>query len=81
MKKIIFILGLLITISFGATLEEAKIAYAKGDYQTALTILEDLALKNDASAQYNLGVMYDFGKGVKQDYFRAEERREKKENK
>ena len=48
MKKTIFILGLLITISFGATFEEAKIAYAKGDYQTSKTILEDLASKGDA---------------------------------
>ena len=31
MKKVILILGLLITISFGATLEEATIAYNKGD--------------------------------------------------
>ena len=87
MKKVILILGLLITISFGATLEEATIAYNKGvsafqknDYKSALTIFEDLASKGDATAQYNLGVMYDFGKGVKQDYFKAKEWYEKAAN-
>ena len=80
MKKTIFILGLLITISFGATFEEAKIAYAKGDYQTSKTILEDLASKGDATAQNYLGFMYDYGEGVKQDYKKAFEWYEKSAN-
>ena len=73
MRRIIASLGIAFTLSFGATLEEATIAYNKGDYQTTKTIFEDLASKGDATAQHNLGVMYDFGKGVKQDYFKAKE--------
>ena len=38
MKKVILILGIVFTLSFGATLEEATIAYNKGDYQTTKTI-------------------------------------------
>ena len=80
MRRIIASLGIAFTLSFGATLEEATIAYNKGDYQTSKTIFEDLASKGDATAQYNLGVMYDFGKGVKQDYFKAKEWYEKAAN-
>ena len=80
MRRIIASLGIAFTLSFGATLEEATIAYNKGDYQTTKTIFEDLASKGDATAQHNLGVMYDFGKGVKQDYFKAKEWYEKAAN-
>ncbi len=39
-------------------------AYDAGDYQTALQEWRPLANEGDADAQYNLGLMYDGGKGV-----------------
>ena len=43
-------------------------AYEKGDYATALREFQSLAEQGVASAQFNLGVMYDKGQGVPQDY-------------
>ena len=47
-------------------------AYRRGDYATALEELLSLAEQGSASAQYRLGVMYDGGFGVAQDYAEAE---------
>ncbi|TKS62645.1 MAG: hypothetical protein EWM73_02274 [Nitrospira sp.] len=46
-------------------------AYTRGDYATALREWRPLAEQGDANAQYNLGVMYDFAKGVPQDFTTA----------
>ena len=73
MKKLIVSLGLILTLSFGATLDEGLKAVNKGDYKTALQIFEELSYKNNAKAKYNLGVMYENGYGVKQDYLKAKE--------
>lgn len=43
----------------------------KGDYQTALKLLQPLAAQGHAKAQNSLGWMYSEGKGVKQDYAEA----------
>ena len=43
-------------------------AYEKGDYATALREWTPLVDQGDASAQYNLGTMYDQGLGVPQNY-------------
>jgi len=43
-------------------------AYQCGDYATALRIFRQLADQGDASAQFNLGLIYDKGQGVPQDY-------------
>ena len=77
MKKLIVSLGLALTLSFGATLDEGVEAFKKGDYKTALIIFEDLASKNNDKAQFNLGIMYGNGYGVKQDYLKAKELYEK----
>ena len=45
MKKLIVSLGLALTLSFGATVDEGVEAFEKGDYKTALIIFEDLAAK------------------------------------
>ena len=55
-------------------------AVKKGDYQTALSILEDLANKGDVEAQTYLGYMYNYGNGVQQDYKKAFELFEKASN-
>lgn len=49
------------------TLDEAKAAIDAGDYDTASAIYKNLAAQGDAKAQYNLGLMYSYGDGVKED--------------
>jgi len=51
--------------------EDAHAAYDAGDYQTALRLLKLLAEQGDADAQHNVGVMYDKGRGVPQNYAEA----------
>ena len=54
------------------TFDEAVTAYDRGDYATAFRGFFGLAKQGDAVAQFNLGVMYDNGRGVPQDYGEAE---------
>ncbi len=49
-----------------AGLDEGVAAYERGDYAMALREFRVLAAQGDAAAQYNLGVMYDDGRGVTQ---------------
>ncbi len=46
-------------------------AYLRGDYATALCEFRPVAEQGDAEAQYNLGLLYDNGWGVPQDYGQA----------
>ena len=48
-------------------LQQGLEATKRGDYQTAFKLWLPLAEQGDASAQFNLGLMYDKGQGVKQD--------------
>ena len=48
-------------------LQQGLEATKRGDYQTAFKLWLPLAEQGDASAQFNLGMMYDNGQGVKQD--------------
>lgn len=59
------------TPAFGGSLDDAVAAYERGDYATAYRFLKPLAEKGEPRAQHNLGVMYDFGRGVPQDSARA----------
>ena len=52
-------------------LEDARAAYDKQDYTTALRLLRPLAAQGEADAQFHLGVMYQVGQGVPQDYAQA----------
>ena len=73
-KRILFIVTILSLCSSVARadgLEEAVEAYQKGNYAKVLEILRPLAAQGIASAQNNLGWMYDEGKGVAQDYKEA----------
>jgi len=47
--------------------EDADVAYARGDYAAALQIYRALAAQGLAPAQFNLGVMHDFGQGAERD--------------
>ena len=51
-----------------AGLREAKEAYISGNFAVALNEFIRLADKGNAEAEYHLGVMYDKGQGVAQDY-------------
>jgi TPR repeat protein len=57
--------------AFGGQFDDAIAAYERGDYATAFRSMKPLAEKGDAKAQHNLGVMYDYGRGVPQDYTKA----------
>ena len=48
-------------------------AYAKGDYTLAFQEFRKAAEEGDMNAQYNLGVMYEHGQGVKQSDLKAAE--------
>jgi hypothetical protein len=56
---------------FAGPAEDADAAYARGDHVGALKIYQALAADGLAPAQFNLGVMYDFGQGVAKDPVQA----------
>ena len=49
------------------TFEDAVDAHARGDYAKALRLIRPLANDGDATAQFDLGLMYMTGQGVQQD--------------
>jgi TPR repeat protein len=52
-------------------LEDARAAYQRGEYTTTLGLLRPLADQGIAMAQFNLGLMYNLGQGVQQNYAEA----------
>jgi len=58
-------------LSAQADFTDGFTAFTKGDYATALKEWKPLAELGHADAQYNLGVMYEKGRGVTQDYKEA----------
>ncbi len=52
-------------------LQKGFSAYQAGDYATALQEWTPLAEQGNATAQYNLALMYGNGRGVPQDYAEA----------
>ena len=61
------ILSLTFTPVAAQDFQKGFAAYQAGDYATALQEWTPLAEAGDASAQYNLGVIYGEGIGVPQD--------------
>jgi TPR repeat protein len=63
--------ALLTLIGFGQALagplEDAKTAYDKKDYTTALSLWSPLALAGNAEAQRGLGILYENGLSVARD--------------
>lgn len=53
------------------SLEEASIAYQHGDYATALRLFRSLAEQGNAIAQRRVGIMYEKGESVPQNYGEA----------
>ncbi|MDD5463131.1 MAG: tetratricopeptide repeat protein [Methylococcales bacterium] len=64
---LIFYSGFAIADTFG----DAGAAYVKGDFAQVVNLLRPLAVAGNSEAQYKLGVMYDQGQGVTQDYQQA----------
>ena len=54
--------------SWSQDFQKGLTAAQSGDYATALREFKPLAKQGYATAQFNLGVMYEKGKGVPQDY-------------
>ncbi len=51
--------------------EEADVAYERGDYALAFRLYTTLADQGNAVAQFNLGLMYDYGDGVPENNAKA----------
>ena len=73
MKRIALAVAVLVSLATPAWagFDEGSAAYKRGDYETALREWAPLAKQGLAEAQYNLGTMYDGGRGVPQDYAEA----------
>jgi opacity protein-like surface antigen len=61
----------LVAIANATPMDDAFVAHGRGDYAQALKIFRPLAEQGNAKAQSNLGVMYNNGQGVTQDYKEA----------
>ena len=59
-----FSMLLVSTVAGAADFGKGLLAAQSGDFKTALSEWTPLAERGHASAQYNMGVMYDDGKGV-----------------
>ena len=80
MKKIILSLVCIISLSFALTFEDGFNAFKTKDYKTALKVFEELGSKGDAKSQYNVGIIYSNGYGIKKDENKALEWFEKAAN-
>ena len=72
----VFCLGMAITLTTScgmnsARLEHAELDFAKQHYQSAFNRLQLPARSGDPNAQYALGYLYFYGKGVVEDKERA----------
>jgi uncharacterized protein len=78
-RKVIGVVALVVSLSSlstGAPLaagpfDNVDAAYQRGDYETALQFLRPLVDQGSAPAESRLGVMYFYGRGVRQDYSEA----------
>jgi TPR repeat protein len=68
---LLFAIALSIAMPSRADLDDGLSALKRGDYATAAKVLQPLAERGDAEAQYRVGLMYEFGKGFEQNAARA----------
>src|SRR3977135_3984233 len=73
MKQTLVVLSFCALVATAADFSTGLSAYQKGDYETALKEWRPLAEQGEASAQFNLGLMYYEGHGVPQQYGQAAE--------
>jgi TPR repeat protein len=62
---------LLPALAYAGPVEDGKAAFARKNYQTALTLLRPLADQGNATAQLEVGLIYEHGLGVSQDLAEA----------
>ena len=53
--------------AWAGTEDDATAAYTRGDYATALRLWHLIGDQGDALAQFDVGYMYEYGRGVSQD--------------
>ena len=71
-KLLVCILFVLLSTQMSAQeIDKGYEAYNDGDYATALQEWKPLAEQGYAFAQYNLGILYEYGNGVPKDYVEA----------
>ncbi|OUT09261.1 tetratricopeptide repeat protein [Campylobacter concisus] len=74
MKRILVLLVVLFSIGFSKDLTESgKEAYDKGDYQKAAQLYQKACDSGQAVGCSNLGVSYQNGQGVKQNFSTAKQ--------
>lgn len=66
-----FVLSLWVWPASADPLQEAGVAYSKGDYAQVHSLLSPLAEKGDFRALTALGVMHEFGQGVARNFEKA----------
>ena len=73
MKKLLvcILFVLLGTQMFAQEIDKGYESYNDGDYATALNEWKPIAEQGYAFAQYNLGILYEYGNGVPKDYVEA----------
>ena len=69
LNSLLFVICI-ICVACGKT-DDPKLAFKKGDYETAYILLLPLAEQGDPDAQNYLGIQYSLGLGVDQDYKKA----------
>ena len=68
MRRLFIVLAFMLWLPVAAQdSDKGKAALDRGNYATALMELRPLAEQGDASAQYSLGLMHEYGQGVRQD--------------
>src|SRR4051794_7945623 len=63
----IFACGLAVGGAHADPYHDGMTAYDRGDYKAAIALWRPLADKGDADAMFNVGILYDNGKGVPHD--------------
>ena len=74
MKRILVLLVVLFSIGFSKDLiESGSEAYNKGDYQKVAELSKKACDSGDAGGCHNLGLVYEEGQGVRQDFSTAKQ--------
>ena len=68
---VVAVLSTLATPTAWAGFDDGVAAFDRGDYATALREFRTLADQGYAEAQFNVGIIYDYGHGVSPDYAQA----------
>ena len=72
MKKLVTALFLIFaTAVWAGELEDGNAALGRGDFKAAADHFKRAAIEGDPMSQYNLGLMYERGDGVHQDFAQA----------